>query len=330
MHTHDVAIIGGGPAGLSAAVSSASEGLDTIIIEGTDRLGGQAGLSHAIENFLGFPAGLSGEELMERSVEQVVKFGAEVMSPVVAHRITPNDKHSEFVIATDNGDVYARNVVVALGLKYRRLDARNIGAFMGRGIMYGTPAGYTVNDQCKKIVIVGGANSAGQAAMFMSKTAACHVYMLVRGAGIEDTMSKYLVDRLTSAPNISIITHAVVTGVLGGARLSQVLFKRKGSDEQEFVDADAMHIFIGAEPKTSWLGSSVAMEKGYILTDIKLNGLWQHKRHPLHLETSMRGVFCAGDARSGSIKRVASAVGEGAGAIQSIHACRALAEEANG
>jgi thioredoxin reductase (NADPH) len=320
---YDVAIVGGGPAGLSAAVSAASEGLSTVLIEGTDRLGGQAGKSHAIENYIGFPAGVSGEELMQRSVEQVAKFGTEVMCPALVQHIERDG--TVLALDTDSGIVAARTVVLALGLQYRKLDAKNIGTFMGRGITYGTPVGY-MPVKGEQIAVVGAANSAGQAAMYIAERG-CHVHLLCRGDGIEDTMSAYLIDRLKGMDNVTIHTRSIVKEVSGDARLRRIVMEHGGKDIE--LPVDTMHIFIGARPRTSWL--TLAMDRGFIKTDRALvsDGLeWKMSRLPLHQESSMPGVFVAGDVRLGSTKRVATAVGEGAGAIQSIHEYRALTEGA--
>lgn len=310
---YDVAIIGGGPAGLSAAVSASSEGLQTVLIEGTDRLGGQAGTSHAIENYIGFPEGVTGEELMMRSVEQVAKFGTEVMCPARALQLM--DTTEGLSIETDSEHVRAMSVVLALGLQYRKLDAKNIGMFMGRGITYGTPVGYHPVPG-EQIAIIGGANSAGQAAIFIAERG-CHVHLLCRGGDLDDSMSTYLIDRIKGMQNITVHTKTTIKEVSGDSKLRHCVMDEEGTEVP--LKIDTMHIFIGAQPRTQWLRNQLKMDdRGFVLTGRDLDD-YASGRKPLHQESSMPGVFVAGDVRFGSTKRVASAVGEGAGAVQSIH-----------
>jgi thioredoxin reductase (NADPH) len=323
----DVIIVGAGPSGLAAAVYAASEGLDVLVIE-TGAPGGQAGSSSKIENYLGFPTGLSGQELAARAIAQTEKFGAKMM---VAHSVEKLDcARSPYKVVLDNGTkLAARAIVIATGAQYNKPRIANLALFEGRGVYYG--ATFMESQLCEHedVIVVGGGNSAGQAAVFLSQTAR-KVYMLVRSGGLSETMSRYLIQRIEENPNIELHFKTEITGLEGETHLESVTWKDKTSGETS--EHDIRHVFVmaGASPRTDWLKGCVALdEKGFILTGRDLDNpdgtpVWKLPRSPEMLETSLPGVFAVGDARSGSVKRVASAVGEGAIAINLVH--HALAE----
>ena len=323
----DVVIVGAGPAGLAAAVYAASEGLDVLVIEATSP-GGQAASSSKIENYLGFPTGLSGQELAARALAQTEKFGAKMM---VAHSVERLDcAHRPFKIVLDNGNkIAARSVVIATGAQYNKLRIANLQLFEGQGIYYG--ATHMESQLCEEeeLIVVGGANSAGQAAVFLSQTAR-KVHMLVRSHELSDTMSRYLVQRIEENPNIELHLKTEITGLEGDKHLERVTWRDKTSGETSIHDIRHVFIMAGASPRTEWLRGCIALDdKGFILTGRDLDGTtgdsaWKMARSPQMLETSLPGVFAVGDVRSGNVKRVASAVGEGAIAIHLVH--RALAE----
>ena len=323
----DLIIVGAGPSGLAAAVYAASEGLDVLVIEAATP-GGQAGSSSKIENYLGFPTGVSGQELAARALAQVEKFGAKMM---VAHDVARLDcQRYPYKVILDNGNkLAARAVVIATGAQYNKPRIANLQQFEGQGIYYG--ATYMEAQLCEEeeIIVVGGGNSAGQAAVFLSQTAR-KVYMLVRSSGLSDTMSRYLIQRIEENPAIELHYKTEIVGVDGGTHLERVTWQDKSSGE---TSAHAIrHVFImaGASPRTEWLQGCLALDdKGFILTGRDLDAAtgvpaWRLARSPQMLETSLPGVFAVGDARSGNVKRVASAVGEGAIAVHLVH--RALAE----
>jgi thioredoxin reductase (NADPH) len=314
----DLIIIGGGPAGLSAAISASSERLNTIVLE-SRKAGGQAGQSSLIENVIGFHEGISGAELTRRAVAQALRFSTQVECPAVARGISKDG--SKFVIMTDETQFCSKAVVYAGGLSYRTLDAKNIGAFMANGVSYGMPT-FDGKSGKQKIFIVGGANSAGQAAYNLSTFGdLCEVVLAVRGDSIEDTMSGYLIDRLTKAANVQVWTHTEVIEVQGDLKLQRLVLRREG--ELVTVDADGLHIFIGASPKTKWINEKSIFSldaKGFVLTGRQVKEAeWVLKRDPFGYETSLPGVFAVGDVRLGSIKRVAAAAGEGAAVVSQIH-----------
>ncbi len=323
----DLIIVGAGPSGLAAAVYAASEGLDVLVIE-TGAPGGQAGSSSKIENYLGFPTGLSGQELAARAIAQTEKFGAKMM---VAHSVDKLDcARSPYKVVLDNGTkLAARAIVIATGAQYNKPRIANLALFEGRGIYYG--ATFMESQLCEHedVIVVGGGNSAGQAAVFLSQTAR-KVYMLVRSGGLSETMSRYLIRRIEENPGIELHFKTEITGLEGETHLESVTWKDKTSGETSVHDIRHVFVMAGASPRTDWLKGCVALdEKGFILTGRDLdtpNGtpIWKLPRSPQMLETSLPGVFAVGDARSGSVKRVASAVGEGAIAINLVH--HALAE----
>jgi thioredoxin reductase (NADPH) len=322
----DLVIVGAGPSGLAAAVYAASEGLDVLVIEEASP-GGQAGSSSKIENYLGFPTGLSGQELVARAIAQTEKFGAKIM---VAHSVARLDcARRPYKVILDNGNkIAARSVVIASGAQYNKPPILNLPQFEGRGIYYG--ATYMESQLCEgeDVVVVGGGNSAGQAAVFLSQTAR-KVYMLVRSGNLSDSMSRYLIQRIEENPGIELHFNTEIVGLEGDAQLERVTWKDKATGEASVHNIRHVFIMAGASPRTEWLKGCLALDnRGFILTGRDLNGAaastWKLSRSPQMLETSLPGIFAVGDARSGSVKRVASAVGEGSIAVYLVH--RALAE----
>jgi thioredoxin reductase (NADPH) len=324
---HDLLIVGAGPAGLAAAVYAASEGLDVRIVE-TSAPGGQAGTSSKIENYLGFPTGISGLALAGRALTQAQKFGANLSVAVRAVKLECAQR--PYAIELDNGSVVrARSVLIATGAQYRGLDVENVGRFMGVGVYYA--ATYLESRLCQgeDVVIVGGGNSAGQAAVFLA--ASCrHVHLLVRSADLAQSMSRYLIRRIEESPQISLHARTQITAMEGGDRLEQLRWRR--ADGAEEIRA-IKHVFLmtGAEPNTRWLHGCLALDDhGFVKAGVDLGGedlataRWPLTRPPYPMETSMPGVFATGDVRSGSVKRIASAVGEGSVCVQFVH--RALGE----
>jgi thioredoxin reductase (NADPH) len=314
----DLIIIGGGPAGLSAAITASSERLNTIVLE-SRKPGGQAGQSSLIENIIGFHEGITGAELSSRAVAQAMRFGTEILCPAVVRGLMKDGNKS--VVRTDEQELCSRAVIYAGGLSYRTLDAKNIGAFMGNGVSYGMPT-FDGKSGKQKIFIIGGANSAGQAAHNLSTFGElCQVVLAVRGKSIEDSMSAYLIDKLAKATNVEIWTQTEVLEVVGDTKMRALVLKREG--QIITVEADGLHIFIGASPKTQWLrdGKIISLDdKGFVQTGWRVKGLgWAAERDPLGYETSFPGIFSVGDVRFGSIKRVAAAAGEGAAVVAQIH-----------
>jgi thioredoxin reductase (NADPH) len=320
---YDLAIVGGGPAGLAAAVYGASEGLHTVMIE-REAPGGQAGMSSRIENYLGFPAGLSGNDLARRAVTQAQRFGVEILAPqeVVAVRV---EGPYRFIKLADGSEISCHALMIASGVQWRRLEAPGIDRLQGAGVYYG--GGATEARACKDetIYVVGGANSAGQAAMHFSRYAG-HVVMIVRGDSLAATMSQYLIDQIKETSNIKVWPHASVAEAHGETRLEELSVLCSDSNKIERVPATSVFIFIGALPRTEWLGDLVERdERGFILTgpDLVRDGKrpkgWTLDRDPFLLETNIPGIFAVGDVRHGSVKRVASGVGEGSVAVQFIH-----------
>jgi thioredoxin reductase (NADPH) len=320
---YDLAIIGGGPAGLAAAVYGASEGLHTVNIE-REAPGGQAGMSSRIENYLGFPAGLSGGDLARRAVVQAQRFGVEILSPQEAVAVRVEGSYRIIKLA-DNSEISCHALMIATGVQWRRLDVPGIGRLQGAGIYYGGGATEALTCKGETVYVVGGANSAGQAAMNFAKFAE-RVVMLIRGDSLSRTMSQYLIDQIQRTPNIQLWTHASVAEVHGEKRLEEVSVLCSDTNKIERVPANAMFIFIGAMPRTEWLGDLVERDdRGFILTGPDLlwkadkpKG-WSLDRDPFLLETNIPGIFAVGDVRHGSVKRVASGVGEGSVAVQFIH-----------
>jgi thioredoxin reductase (NADPH) len=320
---YDLAIVGGGPAGLAAAVYGASEGLHTVMIE-REAPGGQAGMSSRIENYLGFPSGLSGGDLARRAVVQAQRFGVEILSPQETVRARMEGPYRIIQLA-DGTEISCHALLVATGVQWRRLEAPGIDKLQGAGVYYGGGATEALSCKGEIVYVVGGANSAGQAAINFAKYAE-KVVLLVRGAGLGSTMSQYLVDQVQKTPNIQIWTHASVAQVHGETRLEEISVLCSDTNKVERVPASAMFIFIGALPQTDWLGDLVERDdRGFILTgpDLIRDGQrpkgWTLDRDPFLLETNVPGLFAVGDVRHGSVKRVASGVGEGSVAVQFIH-----------
>jgi thioredoxin reductase (NADPH) len=321
---YDLIVIGGGPAGLAAAVYGASEGLRTVLIERT-ATGGQAGQSSRIENYLGFPDGVSGGQLADRARRQAEKFGAELITARTATALEVNGSKRTVRFA-DGGSVDAHAVILATGVSYRQLAATGCDALTGRGIYYG--AAVSVASDCKdeEIYVIGGANSAGQAAMYLSRDAKS-VTILVRGPSLEASMSHYLIQQIEQNPNITVRTCSEVHCATGSDHLEKLTLIDNRTGVTEDVACGRMFIFIGAAPRTEWLDGVVARDDhGFVLTGPDLRNVcgWTLDRPPHHLETSVPGVFVAGDVRAESAKRVAAAVGEGSMAVMLVH--RYLAE----
>ncbi|MEU3418764.1 FAD-dependent oxidoreductase [Streptomyces murinus] len=320
---YDLVVIGGGPAGLGAAVYGASEGLRTVLVE-RSATGGQAGQSSRIENYLGFPDGVSGAQLTDRARRQAGRFGAEILT---AREVTALETGgaARVVRFADGTAIAAHSVILATGVQYRQLEAQGCTDLTGCGVYYGSALTEAAGCQGQDVYIVGGANSAGQAAMYLARGAKS-VTLLVRGADLSASMSYYLIQQITEAPNIEVRCRTVVDAAHGSGHLEQLTLRHTGTGETERVDAQWMFVFIGAAPLTDWLGESVLRdERGFILAgpDLTPDGTppagWELDRPPYHLETSVPGVFVAGDARAESAKRVASAVGEGAMAVMLVH-----------
>jgi thioredoxin reductase (NADPH) len=319
---YDLVIIGAGPAGLAAAVYGSSEGLVTALIEG-EAPGGQAGTSSRIENYLGFHEGISGADLTREATMQARRFGAEFVQPTNAVSVgAVEDGHR--VHLSDHAVLNARSVVIATGVEWRRLRAPGVAELIGLGVHYGAHPRDADDMVDRDVFIVGGANSAGQAAVAFSKSAR-RVTMLVRAGSLEKGMSRYLIEQIESRPNIEVMTQAELTQAHGHGHLESISITRGGKPVDKPLQADHLFILIGAQPRTEWLEGSIARdERGFILTgrDVgsgSVTPAWLLDRDPHALETSMPGVFAAGDIRHGSIKRVASAVGEGSMAVQLIH-----------
>ena len=318
---YDLVVVGGGPAGLAASVYGASEGLRTLLIE-RDAPGGQAGTSSNIENYLGFPVGLTGADLARRAVAQARKFGVEILTPQEARSVRAEGPYRVLTL-TDGSELSCRVLLVTTGVDYRRLDVPGADALTGAGIYYGAAMTEALSCRDEEVFLVGGGNSAGQAAMHFARYAR-RVTILCRGSDISATMSRYLVNQIGDLDNVSVLTRTQVRGVAGAERLETITIAC--GDDERTMPAGALFVFIGAEPRTDWLGNAVARdEHGFVLTgpdlprrDGRPKG-WPLDREPFLLETSMPGVFAAGDVRADSIKRCASAVGEGAMAVRLVH-----------
>lgn len=311
----DLLVVGSGPAGMSAAINGASEGLRVCLIDGNEYLGGQARESNAIENYAGFPEGITGEDLMNRFASQATKFHTQIHCPMRAAKLHVEDD-IKVITAEDYTQYRARTVLLSTGLSYRRLQADNIGQYMGRGVYYGLPNGSIKHNKKCRIVVIGGANSAGQAVLRMAQNKNAHITMLIRSA-ITNQMSKYLIDRIRELPNVDVQEGVSITHCEGNnTGLTHV-----GVSDGTKICTDSVHIFIGAMPRTMWLEGALALD------DKKFIETWGDIRGEYHVqdgtrlpfETSIRGVFAAGDVRVGSVKRIASAIGEGATALQMIH-----------
>src|SRR5437868_5725660 len=320
---YDLAIVGGGPAGLAAAVYGASEGLRTVIIE-REAPGGQAGLSSRIENYLGFPSGLTGSDLARRAVAQAKRFGVEILSPQEATGIRIDGPYRYLKLA-DGSEISCHVLLLAMGVQWRTLGVPGIDRLQGAGVYYGGGTSEAISCKGETVYVIGGANSAGQAAMHFSKFAE-KVVMLVRGNSLASTMSHYLIEQIEKTPKIEVWTQSSIVGVHGDARLSGITVLCSPTGETKQLPASSLFIFIGALPRTEWLGNVVERdERGFILSgpelihDGKKPESWTLSRDPSLLETSIPGIFVVGDVRHGSVKRVASGVGEGAVVVQFMH-----------
>ncbi len=319
---YDLIVVGAGPAGLAAAVYGASEGLSTITLEAV-ALGGQAGTSSRIENYLGFPAGLSGSELASRALVQADKFGARTTVPQEAVGLSRENGCYKIALS-EGGEVAGRSVIVATGASYRRLDVPRLEGFEGVSVHYAATEAEARMCEGDEVAVVGGGNSAGQAALFLASRVG-RVYHLIRGGDLGKSMSRYLVNRLENAANVELLTHTEVLELLGEGSLEGIGVEDNRSCTRRTLGARALFVFIGAEANTGWLEGTVELdERGFILTGGALDrfALKQRlrqppSREPYLLETSLPGVFAAGDVRGGSVKRVASAVGEGSMAVPS-------------
>lgn len=324
VESYDLVVVGGGPAGLTASVYGASEGLRTLMVDAVAP-GGQAGLSARIENYLGFPSGLSGADLTTRAVAQARKFGVEILTPQEVTHLHVEDEY-KVVTFRDEKTVSAKSLVIATGVQWRVLDVPGLERFTGAGVYYGSSMAEARTCRNETVYIVGGANSAGQAALNFAQFAT-HVVMLVRGPSLAASMSEYLVKEIESHPRIEALTDTRVVGADGGDRLQCLQLARSSRGEPWSVDATSLYVMIGAQPKTAWLGDAVLRdERGFILTGPDLQRRdgpgyrgWVLRRDPWLLETCVPGAFAAGDVRHASVKRVASSVGDGAVAIQFVH-----------
>lgn len=315
----DLLVIGAGPAGLAAAVYGGSEGLTTMVVDGV-AIGGQAGTSSRIENYLGFPAGISGGELAERAALQAAKFGARIHVPAEAVSLVTDGGQHMVTLDTDT-TVAARTILIATGARYRRLDVDRLAEFEGTSVYYAATEMEARWCRGDAVAVVGGGNSAGQAALFLAASVA-RVHLIVREDTLTEHMSRYLVDRIRRHPAIDVALHSEVRELLGSSgALDALSVEDNRSGGQRRIEAQALFVFIGAKPYTSWLQGSLALdENGYIITGMRRNGAAEQtdRHHGLH-ESSVPGVFAAGDVRSGSVRRIASAVGEGAMAVRLIH-----------
>ena len=318
----DVAVVGAGPAGLAAAVYGASEGLQTALVE-REAFGGQAGQSSRIENYLGFPAGLSGGDLARRATTQAQRFGAELLTVQEVTGIEGRGS-AKVVHMAGGGELGASAVIIATGVDYRRLDAPGVEQLTGRGVYYGGSRSEGVSCRDENVVVVGGANSAGQAAIFFAAYAQ-RVTILYRGETLAKSMSRYLIDHIDATPNIEVRTFTEVAEAHGEESLERLTVRDTRTGDLEQMDAAATFVFIGARPQTGWLPAAVARDdRGFVLSGAEVlqedvRPRWALSRPPHLLETSLPGVFVAGDVRSESMKRVASAVGEGSMAVHFVH-----------
>ncbi|GEP95794.1 FAD-dependent oxidoreductase [Chitinophaga cymbidii] len=320
---YDVVIIGAGPAGLAAGVYGASEGLKTLLIE-RRAPGGQAGTSSRIENYLGFPTGLSGAELTRRAIAQATRLGTEFITPQSVKDIRQKDGYNK-IILEDDTEINTRSVIITTGVDYRKLETQGIADFTGAGVYYGAAMTEAAACTDKEVYIVGGGNSAGQAAMYLSKFAK-NVYILIRKEDLTSTMSAYLIDQIKGTPNIHLRPRTEIASAAGNEKLERLTISRIGTGETTEVTADALYVFIGAKPFTDWIALNIIRdEKGFIETGRELRNydsfpkIWKQDRDPYLLETSCPGIFAAGDVRARSMNRVAAAVGEGSMAISFVH-----------
>ncbi|MGB5942860.1 MAG: FAD-dependent oxidoreductase [Leeuwenhoekiella sp.] len=318
---YDVAIIGAGPSGLAAAVYGGSEGLKTLLIE-KHAPGGQAGTSSRIENYLGFPNGLSGQELTHRAITQAKRFGIEFLSPREVCEISEKDGYKS--LSLDDGNcIRAKSVIITTGVNYRKLDAEGIDDFTGAGVYYGSSMTEAQACKEKQVYIVGGGNSAGQSAVYLSQFAK-NVFIVIRKPDLSSSMSSYLIDQIADIKNITVLGNSEITKAEGNGRLERLFLDKDGKTEE--VEANALFIFIGSRPYTDWIKMNIIKDdRGFLETGRDLNQyenfkkVWKRDREPFLLETCSPGIFASGDVRAGAMNRVASAVGEGAMAIKFVH-----------
>lgn len=320
---YDLAIIGAGPAGLAAAVYGGSEGLKTILID-KRAPGGQAGTSSRIENYLGFPSGLSGAELTRRAITQATRFGVEFLAPQEVVSIKSNGQYKH-IHMSDGSEVVAKSIILCTGVSYHKLDTESLSRFTGAGVYYGAATTEAYAFKGKPVYVVGGGNSAGQAAMYLSRTAA-QVFICIRRADLSATMSQYLIDQIGNTPNITVLPFTEVVEGLGNERLECLVLQNSQTKERETVEAAGLFIFIGTKPFTEWIELSIIKDdRGFIETGRNLlryesfRKSWKQTRDPFELETCSPGIFAAGDVRATAMNRVASAVGEGAMAVSFVH-----------
>lgn len=320
---YDLAIIGAGPAGLAAAVYGGSEGLKTILID-KRAPGGQAGTSSRIENYLGFPAGLSGADLTKRAITQATRFGVEFLAPQEVVKIESKGQYKHIKMA-DGSEVVARAILLSTGVSYHKLDNESLDRFAGAGVYYGAATTEAYAFKGQPVYIVGGGNSAGQGAMYLSRTAS-DVYICVRRPDLSATMSQYLIDQIERTPNIHVLGCTEVMEALGQERLECLVLENMDTHERRTVKAGGLFIFIGTKPLTDWIEMDIIKDpKGFIATGRDLGKyadykkVWRQPREPFSLETCSPGIFAAGDVRAGAMNRVASAVGEGAMAVSFVH-----------
>ncbi len=319
---YDLIVVGAGPAGLAAAVYGASEGLNVLVIE-SNAPGGQAGASSRIENYLGFPTGISGQALAGRAFVQAEKFGAHI-SVARAARALKCTRPPYTIELDDGGSLRARSIIVAAGAQYRKLDLPNLAQFEGNGVYYGATQVEAQICRNEEVCIVGGGNSAGQAALFLSGFAK-HVYLLVRGPGLAETMSRYLISRIEACTEITLKTWTEIEALDGHSHLERIRWRNSQTGSTEMHEIQHLFLMMGANPNTAWLQGCLTLDdEQFIKTGADLGLDWPLRRAPYLLETSVPGVFAVGDIRSGSVKRVASAVGEGSMAVQFVH--KVLAE----
>lgn len=314
---YDLIVVGAGPSGLAAAVYGASEGLNVLVVEG-NAPGGQAGASSRIENYLGFPMGISGQELAGRAFVQAEKFGAQVLIARAARAL--NCAHPIYAVELEGGgSVQARSIIVAAGAQYRKLDLPKLTEFEGAGVYYGATAVEAQVCRGEEVAVVGGGNSAGQAAIFLAGFAR-HVYLLVRGAGLADTMSRYLISRIEACREITMKPWTEIEALEGESSLERIRWRDTKTGVRDACEIRHLFVMTGANPNTAWLAGCLALDhKQFIKTGTDLGEDWRLRRAPYLLETSRPGVFAVGDIRAGSVKRVASAVGEGSMAVQFVH-----------
>lgn len=320
---YDLAIIGAGPAGLAAAVYGGSEGLRTILID-KRAPGGQAGTSSRIENYLGFPNGLSGSELTQRAITQARRFGVEFLAPQEVNEIRAEGQYKRITMV-DGSEVVTRAILLSTGVSYRTLDNETLDKYTGAGVYYGAATTEAYAFKGQPVYIVGGGNSAGQGAMYLSRTAS-EVYICIRRPSLSETMSQYLIEQIERTPNIKLLSCTEIVGGKGDDKLESVTIQDLNSGEEREAPAAAVFIFIGAKPLTDWIQMDIMRdEKGFIQTGRDLinnpryREIWKQKREPFLLETCSPGIFAAGDVRAGAMARVASAVGEGAMAVSFVH-----------